>query len=82
MPDLRNKTEALAVQEIVTAGLRPGLKTEEFDPTVPLGLVVSQSPAPGVVVAKDTAVDYVISRGSGAHPIADADADPDAGPDA
>ncbi len=63
MPDLRNKTEALAVQEIVTAGLRPGIKTEAFDPVVPIGLVVSQVPAPGVVVAKDTAVDYVISKG-------------------
>ena len=63
MPDLRNKTEALAVQEIVTAGLKPGVKTEAFDPVVPIGLVVSQVPAPGVVVAKDTAVDYVISKG-------------------
>jgi beta-lactam-binding protein with PASTA domain len=63
MPDLRNKTEAQAVQEIVTAGLLPGIKAEAFDPTVPLGLVVSQSPAPGVVVAKGTAVDYTISKG-------------------
>jgi serine/threonine-protein kinase len=44
MPDLRNKTEALAVQEIVTAGLAPGAKTEAFDPTVPAGLVASQNP--------------------------------------
>jgi len=63
MPDLRNKTEALAVQEIVTAGLAPGAKTEAFDPTVPAGLVASQNPAPGVVVAKGSAVDYVISKG-------------------
>ena len=63
MPDLRNKTEALAVQEIVTAGLAPGVKTEAFDPTVPAGLVASQNPAPGVVVAKGSSVDYVISKG-------------------
>jgi serine/threonine-protein kinase len=63
MPDLRNKTEAQAVQEIVTAGLKPGIKTEAFDPVVPIGLVVTQVPAPGVVVAKGTAVDYVISKG-------------------
>ncbi len=63
MPDLRNKTEALAVQEIVTAGLLPGAKTEAFDPVVPIGLVVTQVPAPGVVVAKGTMVDYVISLG-------------------
>jgi serine/threonine-protein kinase len=79
MPDLRNKTEALAVQEIVTAGLMPGIKTEAFDPTVPLGLVVNQSPAPGVVVAKGTAVDYVISN---AHADAGADARTDPRADA
>jgi serine/threonine-protein kinase len=63
MPDLRNKTEAQAVQEIVTAGLVPGIKTEAFDPVVPIGLVVTQSPAPGVVVAKNSPVDYTISKG-------------------
>jgi serine/threonine-protein kinase len=65
MPDLRNKTEAQAVQEIVTAGLkpRPGGKTEAFDPVVPIGLVVTQNPAPGVVVTKGTEVDYTISKG-------------------
>jgi eukaryotic-like serine/threonine-protein kinase len=63
MPDLRNKTEAQAVQEIVTAGLKPGIKTEAFDPVVPIGLVVTQSPAPGVVVAKGSPVDYTISKG-------------------
>jgi len=63
MPDLRNKTEAQAVSEIVTAGLKPGIKTEAFDPVVPVGLIVTQIPAPGVVVAKGSAVDYVISKG-------------------
>jgi tRNA A-37 threonylcarbamoyl transferase component Bud32 len=63
MPDLRNKTEAQAVSEIVTAGLQPGIKTEAFDAVVPIGLVVTQSPAPGVVVAKGTMVDYTISKG-------------------
>ena len=63
MPDLRNRTEAQAVQEIVTAGLVPGIKTEAFDPVVAIGLVVTQSPAPGVVVAKGSGVDYVISKG-------------------
>ena len=63
MPDLRNKTEAQAVQEVVTAGLVPGIKTEAFDATVPVGLIVTQSPAPGVLVAKGTGVDYTVSKG-------------------
>ena len=62
-PNLRNKTEAQAVQEIVTAELLPGLKTEVFDPTVPVGLVVTQNPAAGVLVAKGSPVDYGISKG-------------------
>ena len=62
-PNLRNKTEAQAVQEIVAAGLVPGVKTEEFDPTVPVGLVAAQNPAPGVVVAKESPVDYTVSKG-------------------
>ena len=35
MPDLRNKTVAQAVQEIVAAGLTPGIETKAFDPVVP-----------------------------------------------
>ncbi len=62
-PDLRNKTEAQAVQEIVTEGLVPGTKTEAFDPSVPVGLVATQIPAPGSVVVKGTRVDYTISKG-------------------
>ena len=62
-PDLRNKTEAQAVTELVSVGLRPGAKTEAFDPTVPVGLIVSQNPAPGVIVARDASIDYVVSRG-------------------
>ena len=62
-PDLRNKTEAQAVTDLVAANLRPGTKTEAFDPTVAVGLIVSQNPAPGVIVARDSAIDYVVSKG-------------------
>jgi len=62
-PDLRRKTEAQAVAELVSMGLRPGLKTEAFDPVVPAGLVATQVPNPGVLMARDAAVDYVISKG-------------------
>ena len=68
--------------ELVAAGLRPGAKTEAFDPTVPVGLIVSQNPAPGVIVARDAAIDYVVSKGPEPTPIADAVTDPDARTDA
>ncbi|MEX1172606.1 MAG: Stk1 family PASTA domain-containing Ser/Thr kinase, partial [Chloroflexota bacterium] len=62
-PDLRNKTEAQAVAELIRSRLQPGLRTEAYDPVVPAGLVATQNPAPGVILARDAAVDYVISLG-------------------
>lgn len=62
-PDLRRKTEAQAVAELVSMGLQPGLKTEAFDPVVPAGLIATQVPNPGVLMVRDAAVDYVISKG-------------------
>jgi serine/threonine-protein kinase len=63
VPDLKNKTEAAAVTAIVSAGLVPGTPTERYDPAVPSGSVVGQSPAAGIQVAKGTSVDYVLSKG-------------------
>jgi serine/threonine-protein kinase len=62
-PELRRKTEAEAVELILAAGLKRGIRTEAYDPTVPVGLIVSQNPAPGEVVDKGRLVDYVISLG-------------------
>ncbi|MEP6640108.1 MAG: Stk1 family PASTA domain-containing Ser/Thr kinase [Chloroflexota bacterium] len=63
VPDLRNRTESEAVQLIADAGLRIGLRTDAFDPAVPIGQIVSQSPSAGVVVAKATTIDYLVSKG-------------------
>jgi len=63
VPDLKLKDESTALQAIVAAGLIVGTRTEEFDPTVPVGLVARQNPSAGIVVAKGTRVDYVISKG-------------------
>jgi serine/threonine-protein kinase len=63
VPDLKNKPESEAFQAIVTAGLTVGTRTEAFDPTVPAGSVVAQSPGAGIVVAKGTAVDVTVSKG-------------------
>jgi eukaryotic-like serine/threonine-protein kinase len=63
VPDLRNRTESEAVQLISDAGLRIGLRSDAFDPAVPVGQIVSQSPSAGVVVAKATTIDYVVSKG-------------------
>ena len=63
VPDLRTLTEQQAVQAIADAGLSIGIRSDAFDPLAPVGTVVSQSPSAGVVVAKATAIDYVLSKG-------------------
>ncbi|HEX2754022.1 MAG TPA: Stk1 family PASTA domain-containing Ser/Thr kinase, partial [Candidatus Limnocylindrales bacterium] len=63
VPDLRNRTEIDAFNLLAAAGLSFGPKTEAFDPIVSLGSVISQNPAPGVLVNKGTAISYVLSKG-------------------
>jgi serine/threonine-protein kinase len=63
VPDLRNLTEQQAIQAIADASLAVGVRTEAFDPLVPIGIVVAQSPSAGVVVAKQTAIDWTVSKG-------------------
>ena len=63
VPDLKNKPESAAIQAIFDSGLRPGVRSDAFDPIVPVGLVASQNPSAGIIVAKGTAVDWVVSKG-------------------
>ena len=63
VPNIRTKPRNEALQLIVQAGLTVGTESSAFDPAVPAGSVVSQSPAAGIIVAPGTPVDYVISNG-------------------
>jgi tRNA A-37 threonylcarbamoyl transferase component Bud32 len=63
VPDLRALPESQALNLIAQAGLAIGARTDAFDAIIPVGAVVSQIPGPGVVVAKNTPVDYVVSKG-------------------
>ena len=63
VPDLRGKTETEAFNLLAAAKLQLGTKTEAFDPIIPAGAVVSQSPTAGVLVNEQTPVDYVLSKG-------------------
>lgn len=64
VPDLTGLTRAAAEQLLAGAGLRAGSVAEAHSTLVAAGLVMGQSPAAGVQVAKDSAVDMVISLGS------------------
>jgi tRNA A-37 threonylcarbamoyl transferase component Bud32 len=63
VPELRLSSERDAITMLFAAGLRPGTRTESFDPVVPVDLIVSQVPPFGVSVPRDTPIDYVISLG-------------------
>jgi beta-lactam-binding protein with PASTA domain/tRNA A-37 threonylcarbamoyl transferase component Bud32 len=63
VPDLRNKSVQEAFQLLFAAGLTPGTETQVFDPTVPVGLIVTQAPGPGVIVNQGSAVSYAVSQG-------------------
>ena len=63
VPDLRGLTEPAAIQAILAAGLTVGDRTDAFDPVVPVGSVISQDPRSALQVSKDTAVNYVVSKG-------------------
>ncbi len=70
VPDLMNKSESEALRAIADAGLDFGNRTEAPDPIVPSGLVSGQSPSAGIVVAKNTRIDYVVSTGPEPSPSA------------
>jgi serine/threonine-protein kinase len=63
VPNLRLLTESEALNVLFDADLRPGARTDAFDPIVPLGSVVSQEPFAGQAVAPQTPINYVVSKG-------------------
>jgi beta-lactam-binding protein with PASTA domain len=63
VPDLRLKTESEALTLIVQAGFIVGIRTEEFDPLVPIGSITSQDPRAGLSANKGIAINYVVSKG-------------------
>ena len=63
VPQLAGRTQAEAEQRLTDARLTLGTVTEVFSETVPLGQVVSTSPAAGASVKRATPVALVVSKG-------------------
>lgn len=63
VPNLIGQTEQAAIALLLTDGLTPGEVTEEFSDTVAEGLIVSQVPRSGQIVAAGTPIDYILSSG-------------------
>jgi beta-lactam-binding protein with PASTA domain len=64
VPNVVGQPEADATQTLTTAGFNIGAITRQNDPQVPLGVVISQTPAGSAIALRGSAVDLVISLGS------------------
>ncbi|MCX5770055.1 MAG: PASTA domain-containing protein [Candidatus Hydrogenedentes bacterium] len=64
VPNVVGMAQATAETAITTAGLTVGTVTEVSNPTVPLGEVISQTPAAGMLAAPGSAVNLRVSLGA------------------
>ncbi len=63
VPNVVGQPQASASLLIVDAGLVVGTITQEYSMTVPAGIVITQTPSAGELVAPDTAVLLTVSKG-------------------
>ena len=63
VPALAGTTQDYAAKALLQANLPLGTTTQEFSETVPNGIILSQSPQGLSKVARNTAVNFVISKG-------------------
>jgi beta-lactam-binding protein with PASTA domain len=70
VPDARLRTEPEFFALLAQNNLLPGLRSEEYDPEVPIGLITRTNPRAGIEVAQGTAIDYLVSLGPEPTPTA------------
>jgi beta-lactam-binding protein with PASTA domain len=63
VPTCVGSTRAVAEAAIIAAGLTVGIVTEQYDNTVPAGIVVDEEPDAGTLVLPLTPVDLIVSLG-------------------
>jgi eukaryotic-like serine/threonine-protein kinase len=63
VPDARLRTEPEFFTLLAQNSLIPGIRGEEFDIEVPIGLITRTNPRAGIEVAEGTAIDYLVSLG-------------------
>ena len=63
IPDVRGSAPEQATEQIVSAGLATGGRVEVFDDAVPIGQVARTEPPIGELVAPNTPVDLLVSKG-------------------
>jgi len=68
VPDATLRTEAEFFSLLAQDELVPGIRSVEYDPTIPPTLIIRTNPRAGIDVARGTAIDYVVSLGPAPTP--------------
>jgi serine/threonine-protein kinase len=68
VPNLVGMTESDARNALTTAGLQAGIRSDQNDPSIPAGQVISTNPRAGLQVQLNSTVDYVVSKGPAPTP--------------
>ena len=63
VPALAGTTQDYAAKALLQANLPLGTTAQDYSETVPSGVILSQSPQSGSKVARNTAVNFVVSKG-------------------
>jgi beta-lactam-binding protein with PASTA domain len=63
VPALVGTTQDYAGKALIQANLPLGIPTQQYSESVPSGVIISQSPEGGSKVARNTAVNFVVSKG-------------------
>jgi heat shock protein HslJ len=63
VPDIVDETEDDGLLALEDAGLSGGDRTRRYSDTIDSGRIIRTDPRAGVIVARETEVDYVVSRG-------------------
>jgi serine/threonine-protein kinase len=63
VPSIVGLAEGDAIRALTDAKLRPGTRTDDFDPAIAAGSIIGQGVTAGTEVPTGTPVDYVVSKG-------------------
>jgi len=63
VPQLKGLQPDAAIKLITEQNLKVGNQTEAFNSEIPLGYIISSSPASGEALKRDTVVNFIVSKG-------------------